>query len=132
MESASINLNGSQIAFISLTEGCLRIHFSRAFIIKSMTGSNEQTHWWQAGDLIMEGAEMQEQPPTAPMVCRGGDIEDNVFTYRDMIPLPLSSHGHASCDLSFRDSKYRLKVRASAIRAEMVGVPKYIEHIRPT
>jgi len=130
MDSASIELPGSELEAILLEDDCLRISFSRVIIIKTMTGSSERTRWWQTADLVMEGAEVEGCPPTGPLVCVGGDIEDNIFTYRDMIPLPLSSRGSVGCDLSFRDTPAHLKVMATAIRMEMKGLPKYIEHLR--
>ena len=73
---------------------------------------------------------VEGDPPAGPLVCVGGDIDDNIFTYRDMIPLPLSSRGSVGCDLSFRDTPAHLKVMATAIRMEIKGLPKYIEHLR--
>lgn len=130
MDSASIELPGSELEAILLEDDCLRISFSRVIIIKTMTGSSERTRWWQTADLVMEGVEVDGDPPTGPLVCVGGDIEDNIFTYRDMIPLPLSSRGSVGCDLSFRDTPAHLKVMATAIRMEIKGLPKYIEHLR--
>ena len=131
MDSASIELPGSQIASIRKEGDCLRIHFARAIIIKTMTGSREHTRWWQAGDLVIEGVELAAETPEGPLVCAGGDIEDNVFTYRDMIPLTLASQGRVGCDLVFADLPLRLQARGTAIRLEMLADPKYIEHLRP-
>ena len=135
MDSASIELPGSEITAIHrCDDGSLRIHFSHAIIIKTMTGSRERTRWWQAGDLVLEEAELAvegEDLPGGPLICAGGDIEDNVFTYRDMLPLPLKSRGRVGCDLGFQGSVYRLRARGSAIRLEMEDVAKYIEHLRP-
>lgn len=135
MDSASIELPGSEITAIHrCDDGSLRIHFSHAIIIKTMTGSRERTRWWQAGDLVLEEAELAvegENLPGDPLICAGGDIEDNVFTYRDMLPLPLKSRGRIGCDLGFQDLDYRLRVKAAAIRLEMEDMAKYIEHIRP-
>jgi hypothetical protein len=131
MDSSSIELPGSEIEAISLQDGCLRIRFSRAFIVKTMTGSVERTRWWQAGDLVMEGAQLEGDLPTGPLVCDGGDLGENVFTYRDMIPIPLDSRGRTRCDLRFRDTDARLVANAQTLRLEMAHTPKYIEHIRP-
>jgi hypothetical protein len=131
MDSASIELPGSELDAILIEEGCLRICFSRVVIIKTMTGSSERTRWWQTGELVMEGVEVEGNPPQGHLVCVGGDIEDNIYTYRDMIPLPLASKGWVGCDLGFHDTDARLKVRAVAMHLEMKGLPKYIEHLRP-
>lgn len=131
MESSSIELPGSEIGAISYQDGCLCIRFSRAYIIKTMTGSSERTRWWQSGELIMEGTNIELGLPERQLVCDGGDIDDNIFTYRDMIPLPLATRGHVHCDLGFRNTDRRLAASGETLRLEMTDVPKYIEHIRP-
>jgi hypothetical protein len=131
MDSSSIELPGSEIESIRLEDGCLRVRFSRAYIVKMMTGSPERTRWWQAGELVMEGAEAEGAVPAGPLVCEGGDVEENIYTYRDMIPVPLDSRGRTACDLSFRGTDDHLVVRGETVRLELVDVPKYIEHLRP-
>jgi hypothetical protein len=131
METISIELPGTQIDRITLISGTLRLHFARAGIIKTMTGSAERTRWWQAGELAIEGAEPQSPLPDAPVICAGGDVDENIYTYRDMVPMPLDAHGRIACDLKIANSSARLHVIGTAIRLEMEGIPKYIEHIRP-
>jgi hypothetical protein len=130
MDSSSIELPGSEIGSIRLQDGCLRVELFRAYIVKTMTGSRERTRWWQSGALVMEGAEPESDLPAGPLICDGGDIDDNIYTYRDMIPLPLDSRGRVRCDLRFRDTDTCLVVRGTRLTLEMAEVPKYIEHLR--
>lgn len=130
MDSSSIELPGSEIDRVTFDDGCLRIHFSRAYIIKTMTGSTERTRWWQAGDLVMDEAEIEGELPAGPLVCDGGDVDENIYTYRDMIPVPLESRGHTRCALRVRDSDARIVASGSTIRLEMEATPKYIGHLR--
>ena len=131
MDSSSIDLPGSEIESIDLNDGVLRVRFSRAYLIQTMTGSKERTRWWQAGEMIMEGAEVEGELPAGPLVCAGGDVGENVYTYRDMIPLPLDSRGRTHCDLKFQNSDQKLTATAETVRLVMQDMPKYIEHIRP-
>ena len=131
MDTSSIELPGSEIESITLDDDTLRIRFSRALITKTMTGSVERTQWWQKGALILGGAEVDGNIPTGPLVAAGGDVGENVYTYRDMIPIPLESRGHAHCDLRFQGTEAHLRARAHSIRLEMEATPKYIRHIRP-
>jgi hypothetical protein len=131
MDSSSIELPGSEVESIELDGDRLKLRFSRAYIVKTMTGSVERTRWWQAGDLILEGAEAQVSLPVGPLVCAGGDLDENVYTYRDMIPIPLDSRGHIRCELRFRDTDQCLSARAESVRLQLDDAPKYIEHIRP-
>jgi hypothetical protein len=131
MDSSSIDLPGSEVESITLADGRLCVRFSRAYIVKTMTGSPERTRWWQAGALIMDGADADGALPKGPLVCAGGDVQENVYTYRDMIPIPLDSRGRTRCEMRFHDTATPLIVKAETLRLEMIDVPKYIEHIRP-
>jgi len=135
MDSSSIRLSGSELAEASFQDGVLRVQFSRAYIVKTMTGSAEKTLWWQAGTLILENAELlaplPDQATDIRLICDGGDIDENVYTYRDMIPIPLESRGHCRCDLTLRGSDARITAQGETIRLTMQATPRYIEHIRP-
>jgi hypothetical protein len=131
MDSSSIELVGSEISGVSVSDDEVRVHFERAIIIKTMTGSVEKTKWWQKGDIVFTGAQVVDPLPDAFGECEGGDVGENVYTYRDMIPLPLESRGQASCDLVIAGQTRHIVVQAETIRLEMAEVPKYIEHIRP-
>lgn len=130
MDSTTIELPGSEIESISLVEGTLSIRFSRANIIKTMSDSDELTRWWQAGDLVFQDAEVEGGLPECPCVCDGGDVGENVYTYRDMLSLPLESKGRAHCDLKIRDQAEPLKAVATGVKLVMEDRPHYIEHIR--
>ena len=135
MDSSSIRLPGSELSEISFADGRLRVRFAHAYIIKTMTGSAEKTLWWQAGELVLDEAQLLEplpvQEPGQSLVCDGGDIDENVYTYRDMIPIPLESRGHCACDLKLQGSDARIKAQGASVRLQMTATPKYIEHIRP-
>ena len=130
MDSSSIDLAGSEVESVVQREDRIEVRFSRAYIIKTMTGSTERTRWWQAGALVFDGARSTGELPQFPAVCSGGDVGENVYTYRDMIPVPLESRGRAHCDLRFEGQSPRLQIEAEAVRLEMEDRPRYIEHIR--
>lgn len=132
MDASSIELPGSRISAVTVKGDTVRIRFEPAYIIKSMTGSVERTKWWQNGELVFSGAELdRDELPGFPAECAGGDVGENVYTYRDMVPLPLDSRGHAHCTLKIKDSDRLIRVQAEAVSLHMDDVPKYIEHIRP-
>ncbi|MEJ2308223.1 MAG: hypothetical protein P8Z31_05785 [Gammaproteobacteria bacterium] len=131
MDSSSIELAGSEIESVTVDGGTIRVNFSRAIIIKTMTGSVEKTRWWQKGALVFEGASVEDELPDMPAICAGGDVGENIYTYRDMIPLPLESRGQAHCDLRVEGADAHIRIQAAAVRLAMEEVPKYIEHIRP-
>jgi len=130
MDSSNIELPGCEIESISQQDGKVSINFSRAIIIKTMSGSEERTRWWQAGALVFDEAELEGDIPDCPCVCIGGDVGENVYTYRDMLPIPLQSSGRAHCDLKFKDRAEPLKLVATGVELVMQDRPQYIEHIR--
>ncbi len=131
MDNSQVELKGSEIHAIDWVDGVLHIRFARASIIKSMTGSRERTRWWQAGDLVFEGVVSVPTLLQGPRMCVGGDLDVNVFTYRDLIPIPFASRGHIRCLLRLEGQSEPVVVEAVAGRLDLEGVPKYIEHIRP-
>jgi hypothetical protein len=131
LDSSQINLPGSEIGSIDLEHGTLKVRFTRAYILKSMTGSKERTRWWQAGTLVVEGVEGEPTLPKGPFVCAGGDIDENVYTYRDLIPVPFRSRGSIRCLLRLEGRDAPLIVSGRAIRLEMTDMPRYIEHLAP-
>ncbi len=130
MDSTTIELPGSEIESITLQDGKLIIRFSRAYLVKTLSGSVERTRWWQAGSLIFDEAEVEGELPACPCVSDGGDVGENVYTYRDMIPLPLESRGRAHCSLKFQGQSVILQAQASGVRLDMQDRPHYIEHLR--
>lgn len=130
MDSTTIELPGSEIDSITQDNGRLVIRFSRANIIKTLSGSVERTRWWQAGSLIFDEAELEGELPDCPCVCDGGDVGENVYTYRDMIPVPLESRGRAHCALKIQGMDEPLRAQATGVRLAMEDRPHYIEHIR--
>jgi hypothetical protein len=130
LDSTQIHLPESQIESISVAPGALRIDFSRVYLLKSMTGSKERTRWWQAGSLTLEGVEELPSPRVGPLTCAGGDIDDNVYTYRDMVPVPFASRGHIRFRLRFEGAAEPLDVVGTSARLDLLDVAKYIEHIR--
>ncbi len=131
MDSSSIDLVGSEIERIRVTDDQVVIHFSRAKLIKTMSGSVERTLWYQPGTLTFDGAEVEGDYPQGELNCCGGDVGENIYTYRDMIPIPFKSAGRVYCDLRFDGTDCHLKVEGSAVNLVMQDRPHYIDHIRP-
>jgi hypothetical protein len=134
VDSSSIQIADSEIAGATLVDGEFRLYFSRALIVKTMTGSVERTLWWQAGELVIGGVETASGLPGAAQSasCDHGDLDANEYTYRNMIPVPLASRGTIRLELHVRERDEPLIVTGSTLRLELHATPKYIEHLRPS
>ncbi len=132
MDSTSIDLSGSVISAVRVDGDSVSIRFEPAYLVKTMTGSEEKTRWRQNGELVFEAAELVDADslPDFPVECAGGDVGENVYTYRDMVPVPLESRGMAHCALKLVGSDPDIRVQAGGVSLQMEDVAKYIDHIR--
>ena len=130
MDTTSIELVDSEIEAVLVEGNQIEIKFNRAYIEKTMSGSKEITRWWQAGSLVFGNAELTSDLPELPVICAGGDVGESVYTYRDMIPLPLKGAGRAHCDLKIKDSEQKIQVQAETVEMKMIDRPQYIKHIK--
>jgi len=130
MDSSSIDLPGSKIEQITVTGDRVVVRFSYAIVIKTMSGSTERTRWHQAGELIFDDAAIEGEYPAGSVTCIGGDVGENIYTYRDMIPIPFQSAGRARCDLRFEECDEHLRVEGKAVTLALEDRPHYLEHIR--
>lgn len=125
-----LSLPEAQIERIEHDAETVRIHLREFFSFVSISGSSEQTQWRQAGVLILEEADVADEWPQTPLVLTGGDVQDNAYTYRDLVPLPLDARGHVSLTLRIEGRDQPLVVEGSRLRLETVGERRYVTHVR--
>jgi len=65
MDLTSIELPGSKITDIKFVDDEIRIRFEPAYLIKTMTGSDERTKWRQNIELVFEKGELWSFQPCA-------------------------------------------------------------------
>lgn len=130
MDSSSIQIADTEIAGATLVEGEFRLHLARALIVKTMTGSVEQTLWWQAGALVIGTVNAASGLPAEQARCERGDLDDNEYTYRNMLPIPLESRGRIRLELYLEARTEPLIVEGQTLRLELHDTPKYIKHLR--
>jgi len=130
LDHSHVELKGLRITSLTRTETGLCIAFSWAAITKRMTGSQERTRWWQAGTLVLDELASEPWLPAGPWCCVGGTIDENIYSYRDLIPIPFTSRGQIRCLLQLEGQDRPLVVEAGAVRLELEGVAHYIEHQR--
>lgn len=129
MTTRILELPGMQVQAITYEHNQVTVIFSTANVIKSMDDAVEKTLWRQAGKLIVTEAELAGAIPPLPAIVEHADINDNTYTQRDMIQIPLHSNGRVGCELKFRDHPERIVVWGEAIRLVLDDVPKYIRHM---
>lgn len=129
MTTRILELPGMHVQAITYENNLVTVIFSTANVIKSMDDAFEKTLWRQAGKLIVTEAEIAGAIPAMPAIVEHADINDNTYTQRDMIQIPLQSSGRVGFELKFHDHAERIVVWGEAIRLVLDDVPKYIRHL---
>ena len=95
-----------------------------------MENAIEDSLWTQAVELTITGIEQQGELPTCPCEVSGGDLTDNIFTYRDHAPLPINWRGTVSCKLDFAGHDTGLTISGDTLKVDPIAHPRYIKHIK--
>lgn len=128
----TLQLPGAQLATIDRDGDTCTLHFSQLELIQEMEGAFEDSLWTQAVDLVIRGADPEAELPACPCVIRGGDLTDNIYTYRDHAPLPIKWRGAVGLRLAIEGQDGEYELRGTAMEAKPLEFPRYIRHIKKT
>lgn len=126
-----LSLPQARVAHIERDDESLVLVLSEYFIFTTLTGSDEETKWRQAGRLRFRTPKIEGELPECPCVIRTGDMLDNGFVFRDRVELPLDSSGQVGCVLKFHGQTDTLRVDAEHVVLEPTDERRYVEHVRP-
>ena len=124
-----LQLPGAQLASIDQAGDTFTLHFSRVELIQEMEGAIQDSLWTQAVTLTISGAELTGQLPACPCEISGGDLVNNIFTYRDHAPLPIDWHGEIRCMLTPAGGETGFSIDGIAMQVEQIDNPRYLKHI---
>ena len=127
-----LQLPGAQLESIEQGEDEITLHFSQVQLLQEMENAIEDSLWTQALDLTIKGIELEGELPTCPCEVTGGDLTDNIFTYRDHAPLPISWRGTVSCKLNFAGHDTGFTISGDSLKVDQIAHPRYIKHIKKT
>ena len=127
-----LQLHGAQLASIEQGEDDITLHFSQVQLVQEMENAIEDSLWTQAIDLNLQGIEIEGELPHCPCEVTGGDLTDNIFTYRDHAPLPISWRGAVACKLCVAGSDACFTISGKSLKVDQIAHPRYIKHIKKT
>ncbi|MCG6898510.1 MAG: hypothetical protein LJE75_00745 [Gammaproteobacteria bacterium] len=125
-----LQLHGAQLASIEQGEDDITLHFSQVQLVQEMENAIEDSLWTQALDLSLKGIEIEGELPQCPCEIKGGDLTDNIFTYRDHAPLPISWRGTVACKLCVAGSNACFSISGDSLKVDQIAHPRYIKHIK--
>lgn len=115
----------------SRADGSVAVRFNRAFLVKSegIPYADASTLWTQAGELVVEDAELRGEAPQLPARLTGGSIEFNGYKFLDMVQIPLAAEGYAELTIRFDGQAEALVVSGSGARLLLDDIAKYVKHM---
>lgn len=123
-----------QSVLIEIIDKNIELSYEDALIKKTMDDANEKTLWSQSGKLIFYNIEDSNNLINKKSVkIKIFEINDQTFTYRNMLMLPFKINAKCYVNISFYDEQKEEQImKFSATKSECIndGIPKYIKHIR--
>ena len=98
-------------------------------LVQEMEGAIQDSLWTQAVKLKLGETVVTGELPDCPCELSGGDLINNIFTYRDHAPLPIDWRGDTRCTLTVAGGDSPCTIDAASIQLEQIGHPRYIKHI---
>lgn len=127
-----LQLRGAQLASIEQGADEITLHFSQVQLVQEMENAIEDSLWTQAIDLTITGREVEGELPVCPCEVTGGDLIDNIFTYRDHAPLPINWRGEVSCKLTLAGHDTGITIAGTSLNVNPIDNPRYIKHVKKT
>ena len=126
----TLQISGAQLESIEQANNEITLHFSQVQLVQEMEGAIEDSLWTQAVNLVIRDIEIEGELPACPCVIKGGDMVDNIFTYRDHAPLPINWRGEVRCMLTVEGSDATFSIDGESMQLEQIDHPRYIKHVK--
>jgi hypothetical protein len=126
----TLQLPGAELESIEQADNEITLHFSQVQLLQEMEGAIENSLWTQAVRLVVRDIEIEGELPACPCVIKGGDMIDNIFTYRDHAPLPINWRGEVRCQLTVADTGTTFSIDGESMQLEQINHPRYIRHMK--
>jgi hypothetical protein len=129
----NLQLPGAQLASIE-QHGDERIilHFSQVQLVQQMEGAFEDSLWTQAVRLTLQDIEIDGVLPECPCELQGGELTNNIYTWRNQVPLPIRWRGDVVCKLVVAGAGAGAicTIRGNQLSLEQIDYPRYVRHIK--
>ncbi len=105
------------------------LHFQESNIEKIMDNADQRTLWTQAGAIEMWTPKLSADLPAPPFLITHTDVEDGLYTQRDMMRIPLDVSGEIVLSLWFEGQDEPLRMEGSRMCLHLEGDPSYVRHV---
>jgi hypothetical protein len=126
----TLQLPEARLESIDRDADAITLRFSQVYLVQEMENAFEDSLWTQAVNLSIRGYSLDGELPACPCEISGGDITNNIYTYRDHAPLPINWRGDVRCVLQPAGSDVMFSISGTAMQLEQIETPRYIRHIK--
>jgi hypothetical protein len=128
--SYTLQLPEARLESIEHDADAITLRFSQVHLVQEMENAFEDSLWTQAVNLTVRDCSLEGELPDCPCEIGGGDITNNIYTYRDHAPLPINWRGDVRCSLKIAGSDASFSISGTAMQLEQIETPRYIRHIK--
>ena len=128
--SYTLQLPEARLESIEHDADAITLRFSRVQLVQEMENAFEDSLWTQAVNLTIGDYSLDGELPACPCEISGGDITNNIYTYRDHAPLPINWRGEVRCSLKVAGSDAVFSISGNTMQLEQLETPRYIRHIK--
>jgi hypothetical protein len=126
----TLQLPEARLESIDRDADSITLHFSQVYLVQDMENAFEDSLWTQAVNLTIKEVSIDGDLPGCPCDISGGDITNNIYTYRDHAPLPINWRGEVRCSLKIAGSDAVFSISGSSMQLEQIETPRYIRHLK--
>jgi len=112
----TLQIPGAQLESIEQGDDKITLHFSQVHLLQEMEAAIEDSLWTQAVNLTVNEIEIEGELPECPCVIKGGDLVDNIFTYRDHAPMPIDWRGEVRCTFTVEGTGAKLSIDGESMQ----------------
>ncbi len=124
-----LDLCGLCIDRVDESTESLRLYFTDTAVEKVMDNADQRTLWRQSGNLEVEHPRLDSPLPEVPFVIAQADVQDSLYTQRNMIRIPMEIGGGVTLVLTLEGQEQAVIVAGSGARLHLDGEPRYVRHL---
>jgi hypothetical protein len=126
----TLQLPEARLESIDRDADAITLRFSQVYLVQEMENAFEDSLWTQAVNITVKNYSLDGELPDCPCEISGGDITNNIYTYRDHAPLPINWRGDVRCSLRVAGSDAGFSISGNTMQLEQIETPRYIRHIK--